>query len=130
MGDLTQTAAPTTPSDSVPGSGFDLLRDPEVMRVLAHPTRMRIFAASVAEPLSAKELAERFEQPVGRLSYHVRALADAGLLKAVRRTRRRGAVETHYRAVATPDLGDDVIAEAGPEVLSIFAQAMVRDIAE
>jgi DNA-binding transcriptional ArsR family regulator len=100
------------------------------MRVLAHPTRMRIFAASVEEPFSAKELAERFEQPVGRLSYHVRALADAGLLKPVRRTRRRGAVETHYRAVATPDLGDDVMAEAGAELLGVFAQAMVRDIAD
>ncbi|HEV2814531.1 MAG TPA: metalloregulator ArsR/SmtB family transcription factor [Solirubrobacteraceae bacterium] len=113
-----------------PGSGFELLRDPEVLRILAHPTRMRIYSAAVQEALSAKDIADRLEQPLARISYHVRTLADAGLLRAVRQTRRRGAVETHYRALATLDISDEVIAEAGPEAYAFLARAVVREMAE
>ncbi|HEX2085284.1 MAG TPA: metalloregulator ArsR/SmtB family transcription factor [Solirubrobacteraceae bacterium] len=120
----------TRNAEAVPGSGFDLIRDPELLRVLAHPTRMRIYVATVHEPLSAKDLAERFEEPLPRVSYHMRALADAGLLRAVRRTQRRGAVETHYRAIATLDISEDVIASADPEIVAVFAQAMIREVAD
>jgi DNA-binding transcriptional ArsR family regulator len=113
-----------------PGRGYELLRDPAVLRVLAHPTRMKIYTAMVKEPLSAKDLAERLEQPLARLSYHVRTLADAGLLRPVRQTRRRSAIETHYRAIATFDISDEVLAAGGPETLAAYAHAMVRDIAE
>jgi DNA-binding transcriptional ArsR family regulator len=113
-----------------PGSGLELLRDPDVLRTLAHPTRMKIYTAMVEEPLSAKELAERFEQPLARLSYHVRTLADAGLLRAVRQTQRRGAVETHYRAIATLDVSDEALAAAGPDVYAMIARASIREVAE
>ena len=112
-----------------PGSGLELLRDPDALRSLAHPTRMKIYTAMVEEPLSAKELAARFQQPLARLSYHVRTLADAGLLRPVRQTRRRGAIETHYRAIATLDIGDEVLA-AAPEVYAMLAGASTRDVAE
>jgi DNA-binding transcriptional ArsR family regulator len=117
-------------AEPAPGSGFELLRDPSVLRTLANPSRMRIYVATVERAYSAKELAERFEQPLARVSYHMRTLADAGLLRAVRHTRRRGAIETHYRAIATLDISDEVIAEAGPEAVAYFAQAMIRDVAE
>lgn len=116
-------------SEPQPGSGLELLRDPDALRSLAHPTRMKIYTAMVEEPLSAKELAARFEQPLARLSYHVRTLADAGLLRPVRQTPRRGAVETHYRAVATLDIGDEVLAGA-PDVYALLAGASTRDVAE
>ena len=106
--------------------GFDVLQDPETLRPLAHPTRQRIFIAAVHEPVSAKELAQRFEQPLARISYHVRTLADAGLLRVVRRTRRRGAMETHYRAIATLEVNDEVLERAGPEFRAIWWQSAVR----
>jgi DNA-binding transcriptional ArsR family regulator len=117
-------------ADSEPGSGLELLRDPDVLRSLAHPTRMKIYTAMVDEPLSSKDLAERFEQPLARVSYHVRTLADAGLLRAVRQTRRRGAIETHYRAIATLDVSDEVLAAAGPEVYAMIARASIREVAD
>ena len=43
------------------------------------------------------------------MSYHVRLLAEAGLLSVVRKTPRRGAIETHYRAVATLEVDDDAL---------------------
>ena len=110
--------------------GFDVFEDPETLRSLAHPTRRSIFIAAVHEPVSAKELAERFEQPLARISYHVRTLADAGLLRVVRRTRRRGAVETHYRAVATLDFDDETLRRLPEEIRRPLYQMPVRDIAE
>jgi DNA-binding transcriptional ArsR family regulator len=106
------------------------MRDPGVLRVLAHPARMRIYAAMAREPLSAKELAARLEQPISRVSYHVRTLADAGLLRAVRQTQRRGAVETHYRAIATLDIGDDAAGQAGTGGAGVLVEALVREVAE
>ncbi len=117
-------------SEPVPGSGFELLRDPAVLRVLAHPTRMRIYSATIDRPQSAKDLADRLEQPLARISYHVKTLADAGLLRVVRRTRRRGAVETHYRAIATLDISDELIEEAGAEAYAFLARAVVQEFAE
>ena len=113
-----------------PGSGFELLRDPRAIRALAHPTRHRIFAAAVDEPVSAKELAARFEQPVGRISYHVRALAEVGLLRVVSQTRRRGATETHYRAVATLEVSDEALREVDPQIRAVLAESAVRNIGD
>ncbi|MDQ3742435.1 MAG: helix-turn-helix domain-containing protein [Actinomycetota bacterium] len=92
--------------------------------------RQRIFVAAVHEDVSAKELAARFEQPIARTSYHVRTLADAGLLRVVRRTPRRGATETHYRAISTLEVSEEVIERAGPEFRAMWHEAAVRNIAE
>lgn len=89
-----------------PASGLDFFADAERLRPLTHPLRMSVYLEACAGAVSAKELAERFEQPLPRMSYHVRTLADGGLLKPVRRTRRRGAIETHYRAVARIEIDD------------------------
>ena len=113
-------------SETAPGSGLELLRDPAVLRALAHPTRMRIYVAAVREALSAKELAERFEQPLARVSYHVKALFDAGLLEVVSRTPRRGATETHYRAIATLELSEEAQERGGTELRALFAESMLR----
>src|SRR5687767_10789772 len=99
--------------------------DEDAMRALAHPIRIAIFMESVHRPLSAKEAAEMLEQPLPKVSYHVRALADAGLLKPVRRTRRRGAIETHYRAAAKLEVSDDVWDELPDPVRESLLEAIV-----
>jgi DNA-binding transcriptional ArsR family regulator len=84
----------------------------------------------VHEDVSAKELAARFEQPLARTSYHVRMLADAGLLRVVRRTPRRGATETHYRAVSTYEISDETLEQADPAVRAAWLAAVVRNVAD
>ena len=113
-----------------PGKGFDVFRDAEVMKVIGHPLRMRAFTEAVKGPVSAKDLSQRFDEPLPKMSYHVRALADAGLLKAVKRTRRRGAIETHYRAIATLEVDDDVLDEAPPDVIASYFATQMRLINE
>ena len=117
-------------SDTTPATGFDVFQDAEVMKVIGHPLRMRAFTEAVKGPVSAKELSQRLNEPLPKMSYHVRALADAGLIKSVRRTRRRGAIETHYRAIATLDVSHRVLANAPPDVLSSFMTTQMRLIAE
>ena len=74
-----------------------------------HPLRMRAYVEAVKGPVSAKELADRLGVPLQRMSYHVRLLAEAGLLEVVRKTPRRGAIETHYRAIATLEVDDEAL---------------------
>ncbi len=110
-------------------SGFDVFDDPELLRELAHPVRSRIFRAAVRQPVSAKEVAQRLNQPVDRISYHFRMLAKAGLIKPVRQTRHRGATETHYRAVASMDISDELEREASPDVKELMGKTIVSDLA-
>jgi DNA-binding transcriptional ArsR family regulator len=116
--------------DPEPDSGFGVFRDASKIEPLAHPMRSRIYRDAVAGPVSAKELSEQYEQPLARISYHVKVLADAGLLSPVRRTRRRGAVETHYRGIATMDIDDEALRSLPVEVRRTLFGVPVRVIAD
>jgi DNA-binding transcriptional ArsR family regulator len=79
----------------------------KVHRALAHPLRVRILEiAGRGDAVSPVDLAGELGEPLGVVSYHVRALATAGLLELAGRSFRRGAVKHHYRA--TPRLGATV----------------------
>jgi DNA-binding transcriptional ArsR family regulator len=71
--------------------------------------------------MSPSEMSEQLDIPIGNVSYHVRQLKDLGLIKLVRETPRRGAVEHHYTAEARPLITDKAWREA-PEIVR---QAMV-----
>jgi hypothetical protein len=53
-----------------------------------------------------------------------------GLLRVVSRTSRRGATETHYRAVATLEMSDEALREADPQLRAVLAESAVRHIAD
>lgn len=69
---------------------------------IVHPLKVAIVEALlyVEQPLSAIELCRLFDEPsdnyVSKASYHVRELAKAGSLAAVRTRQVRGATETFY----------------------------------
>jgi DNA-binding transcriptional ArsR family regulator len=66
-------------------------------RAMAHPMRARILAALDGRELSPVEMARDLEASLGVVSYHVRVLADAGVVELARTTARRGAIQHHYR---------------------------------
>jgi DNA-binding transcriptional ArsR family regulator len=115
--------------DIAPAEGMGVWEDLDRLKAMMHPLRMRAYVEAVKGPVSAKELSDRLEVPLQRMSYHVRLLAEAGLLRVVRKTPRRGAIETHYRAVATLELDDDALT-ASPELLMMWTQMILRVIAE
>jgi DNA-binding transcriptional ArsR family regulator len=71
-----------------------------VMTALSHPLRLKILTRA-SERVSPKQLADELREPIGNVSYHVRTLAEAGLLELVATEPRRGAVEHFYRTSRT-----------------------------
>ncbi len=72
--------------------------DPRLVKALAHPLRVQILNTLEDRVASPSDLASELDAPLGNVSYHVRTLADLGLVKLVKRRTRRGAVEHYYQA--------------------------------
>lgn len=68
---------------------------------LAHPLRRRILREALADDreISPRDLAASLDQPLSRLSYHVRVLAGCGALDLVRTKQVRGSTQHFYRLV-------------------------------
>jgi DNA-binding transcriptional ArsR family regulator len=65
---------------------------------------------------SPSEIAEELDAPLGNVSYHVRQLAELGLISLVRETPVRGTLEHHYRAEIRPRITDKAWS-AAPDVV-------------
>ena len=96
---------------------IESLRSPrKAAAILSHPLRPRILAQA-RDPISASDLARRLGQPRQRVNYHVRQLANAGLLQPVGQQRKRNMVEQQYVASARAYvLTPEVLGEASPQV--------------
>jgi DNA-binding transcriptional ArsR family regulator len=71
--------------------------------LFAHPLRLRIFLSLLdGGEASPSELARTVDARLPNVSYHVRTLADLGLIECVREEPRRGATEHYYVAATTP----------------------------
>jgi DNA-binding transcriptional ArsR family regulator len=71
-----------------------------VLTALGHPLRrdiLRYLENHNNGGVSPKTLAEQLGQPIGNVSYHVRCLVEAGVLKLATTKPRRGAVEHFYK---------------------------------
>jgi DNA-binding transcriptional ArsR family regulator len=56
---------------------------------------------------SPKELAAEFDIPLANVAYHIQVLRKLKLIKLVKKTPRRGAVEHHYRADRMATINND-----------------------
>lgn len=95
--------------------------DPRLVKALAHPLRVQILGVLEERVASPSDLAQELGAPLGNVSYHVRTLADLGLLKLVRRRTRRGAVEHYYQARGRATVTD----RAWSQVPSVVRRSMV-----
>jgi DNA-binding transcriptional ArsR family regulator len=99
-------------------------------KALTHPLRVEILARlDIAAKSNGKHDGERpgayspseltalVGAPLGNVSYHVRELAKAGLIKpAGRPAQRRGALEHFYRSVVSPE---DLVALATADIAEL-----------
>jgi DNA-binding transcriptional ArsR family regulator len=60
---------------------------------------------------SPKELAAEFDIPLANVAYHIQVLRKLKLIRLVKKTPRRGAVEHHYRADQAAHIGNDAWGE-------------------
>ena len=72
-----------------------------VARGTLQPVQLRIIERVASQPgerFSPVDLAEALGEPLPNLAYHVRRLADLGLLAKAGTAPRRGAIQHFYRA--------------------------------
>ena len=83
------------------------ITDPRIAKAYAHPLRIHILGLLDDRTASPSEISNELSAPLTHVSYHVRQLAGLGLIRLVRTTPRRGAVEHHYTANIRPKVTDD-----------------------
>lgn len=72
--------------------------DRRTVTAVEHPIRVAILAEfRQRELISAKEVAEKLDRPLGTVAYHFRRLEELGFIKLAKRVQRRGAIAHYYR---------------------------------
>ncbi|HEU4944973.1 MAG TPA: winged helix-turn-helix domain-containing protein [Solirubrobacterales bacterium] len=96
---------------------METAESPETHNLLAalrHPLRRRILRAmSPKDELSPRELSKELGQPLSKVSYHVRVLADCGVLQLTRTAQVRGSTQHFYRSTFEARWARSALAEAG-----------------
>lgn len=78
----------------------DVLTEPVAARVALDPLRARLLAALAHEPASASTLAAAVELPRQKVHYHLRLLAEHGLITEIEQRRHGGITERVFEASA------------------------------
>lgn len=76
------------------------VREPAALRALAHALRRRILALLHERAATTSELAETLDRPKGTVGYHLKVLADAGLVRIVRTEQVRAITAKYYGRTA------------------------------
>jgi DNA-binding transcriptional ArsR family regulator len=102
-------------------------------RAFAHPVRARALMILGARIASPKEIAGELGEPIGKVSYHIRELRDAGLIELVGTDNRHGGVQHFYRATRLAIVDRDEM-ESQPAAeravsSSVVINLMVADVA-
>jgi len=87
------------------------------LRLIAHPLRLQILSLLTGQTMSAAEIARELDDTQANVSYHMRRLADGGLIRLVGERQIRGGVAKIY----THD------AESG-EVLNVSTRGELRQL--
>lgn len=93
------------------------------LRLLANPTKLRIFEALRDAPASPHELARRFGLKPTALYRHFARLEQAKLIEVVEERQRRGAIERRFSSVAGHLVVDRALARSPRSVASVIAAA-------
>jgi len=104
------------------------LDDVNLVRALAHPLRARVLGILEERRASPRELADELGAPLGTVSYHVRTLAKLGLIKLVKKTPRRGAIEHHYEAIGVARVSDRAWGETPAMVKNAMVRSALADV--
>ncbi len=80
--------------------------DQNLVKALAHPTRVRILEALQGRTASPVELMGPLRQTLGNISYHVSVLRDVGAIEQVSTRPKRGTFEHFYTSRPRSFIGD------------------------
>ena len=88
-----------------PGADFEpaesiIIDTPEMLKVVGDPLRLDILGVIYHEAHTVKQIADRLDQPLTRLYYHVAELQEAGFIALVDTRVKSGIIEKYYRIAA------------------------------
>jgi len=97
------------------------------LRLIAHPLRLRILSLLTGNSLSAAEVARQLDETQANISYHLRRLADGGLLRLVDEQKVRGGIAKRYThdSASAEEFATSSSGEMR-QLLTLLAQEMVR----
>lgn len=95
--------------------------DPQMIRALAHPLRVEILRQLEGGPNSPKQLADRIEEALGNVSYHVKVLLACECIELIKTIPRRGAVEHVYGLKSGGTIGSRTWSEVPPALRTHYA---------
>lgn len=93
-----------------------VIDDPAAAAVALDPLRSRLLSLLVVEPASAAALAAALDQPRQRVGYHLRRLAEQGLVVEVEQRRHGGLTERLFApSAASYAIAPDALGGAGAD---------------
>jgi len=96
------------------------------LRSVAHPLRLRMLSLLTGTAMSAAEVARELEITHANASYHLRLLADAGLLEIEGEERIRGGVAKRYRHVWASAPLSKSLGDLEPQVRAMTSELLRR----
>jgi DNA-binding transcriptional ArsR family regulator len=96
------------------------------LRATAHPLRLRMLSLLTGTEMSAAEIARELDTSHANASYHLRVLADVGLLVEAGEEKIRGGVAKRYRHPW--DKAEPVRAPATPKDRELYVRAMGEEL--
>jgi DNA-binding transcriptional ArsR family regulator len=99
-----------------------------LIKALAHPLRVQILGVLEQGRASPVELARELDAPLANVAYHVRELQRYDMIKLVKKTQRRGAIEHYYEVTERPRITDAGWAAAPKAVKGAMVRAALEQI--
>jgi DNA-binding transcriptional ArsR family regulator len=128
---VTPPNSTATTTVRVPRSEQDL--ETRMAKALAHPLRAKVLERLNAGVASPNELSRELDEPLGNVSYHVKALLELGCIELVDTAQRRGAIEHYYRALTRARIDDSAFkklpASIRGELSTTLVQGAIEDVA-
>ena len=97
-------------------------------KALAHPLRAKVLARLNEGVASPNELSRELDEPLGNVSYHVKALLELGCIELVDTAQRRGAIEHYYRAIAKARIDDSAFKKLPASIRSELSAVVVQEL--
>jgi len=96
-------------------------------KALAHPLRAKVLNRLNEGVASPNELSRELGEPLGNVSYHVKALLELGCIELVDTAQRRGAIEHYYKALTRAKLDESAFKKLPASIRGELSGAVIEE---